>query len=109
MPVGTDAWTSSTIIAIAVACALIGVASMSTQLRNYDETIATLRSALDSGPEAEAEAGPEAETTTDGLVTAGKPMPLDELDSLGADIPCEVDDAGSLRLDVLDVIAGDRA
>jgi len=103
MPVGTDAWTSSTIIAIAVACALIGVASMSTQLRNYDETIATLRSALDSGPEAEAEA------TTDGLVTAGKPMPLDELDSLGADIPCEVDDAGSLRLDVLDVIAGDRA
>jgi len=105
MPVGTDAWTSSTIIAIAVACALIGVASMSTQLRNYDETIATLRSALDSGPEAEA----EAETTTDGLVTAGKPMPLDELDSLGADIPCEVDDAGSLRLDVLDVIAGDRA
>jgi len=103
MPVGTDAWTSSTIIAIAVACALIGVASMSTQLRNYDETIATLRSALDSGPEAEAEA------TTDGLVTAGKPMPLDELDSLGADFPCEVDDAGSLRLDVLDVIAGDRA
>ena len=103
MPVGTDAWTSSTIIAIAVACALIGVASMSTQLRNYDETIATLRSALDSGPEA------EAGTTTDGLVTAGKPMPLDELDSLGADIPCEVDDAGSLRLDVLDVIAGDRA
>ena len=105
MPVGTDAWTSSTIIAIAVACALIGVASMSTQLRNYDETIATLRSALDSGPEAEA----DAEATTDGLVTAGKPMPLDELDSLGADIPCEVDDAGSLRLDVLDVIAGDRA
>lgn len=97
MPIGTNAWTSSTIVVIVVACALIGVASMSTQLRNYDETIAKLRSALDSGPEADA--------TTDGLITAGKPMPLDDLDFMGADDLCEVDDARSHRLEV---IAGDR-
>jgi hypothetical protein len=47
MPLGTDAWTSSTIAVVALACALIGMASRNAQLRNCDDTIAKLRRALD--------------------------------------------------------------
>jgi hypothetical protein len=50
MPIGTEAWTSPTVVVIAVACALTGIASMIAQLRNCDETIAKVRSALDSDP-----------------------------------------------------------
>ena len=53
MPLGTEAWTSSTIVVIAVVSALIGIASRTTQQRNYDETIAKLRSTLDLGSEAD--------------------------------------------------------
>jgi hypothetical protein len=53
MPLGTEAWTSSIIVVIAVASALIGIASTSTQRRNYDETIAKLRSTLDLVSEAD--------------------------------------------------------
>ena len=81
MPIGTDAWTSSTIVVIAVACALIGVASRRTQLRDYDETIAKLLSTLDRGFEADA----ATDAATDADLTAGAPTPLDGLAAVGAD------------------------
>lgn len=65
MPLGTEAWTSSTIVVIAVASALIGIASMNSQRRSYDETIAKLRSTLDLGS--------EADPTGDGIIAGDRP------------------------------------